>query len=103
MFMLVSSFAYFKLVHAWPMFVLLLFIPDVSMLGYLKNAIWGARIYNLFHTYLLPASLFIFGWLRYPALISLALIWFTHIGLGRLLGYGLKPPSGFKDTHLGKL
>jgi hypothetical protein len=23
-----------------------------------------------------------------------------HVGMDRLVGYGLKHPSGFKDTHL---
>ena len=30
----------------------------------------------------------------------LALIWVAHIGMDRLMGYGLKYPSAFKDTHL---
>jgi hypothetical protein len=32
--------------------------------------------------------------------IPLALIWFAHIGFDRLLGFGLKYPTRFKDTHL---
>jgi hypothetical protein len=28
-------------------------------------------------------------------------IWITHIGLDRLLGFGLKYAAGFKFTHLG--
>jgi len=35
--------------------------------------------------------------------ISLALIWFSHIGMDRLVGYGLKYPTAFKDTHLGRV
>ena len=31
-----------------------------------------------------------------------ALIWLNHIGVDRLLGYGLKYPAGFGWTHLGK-
>jgi len=27
----------------------------------------------------------------------------AHIGFDRALGYGLKYPSGFKDTHLGRV
>jgi hypothetical protein len=30
----------------------------------------------------------------------LALIWVAHIGFDRMLGFGLKYPSRFKDTHL---
>ena len=99
--LLLSVFAYFQMGFSWLLFVILLFVPDISMLGYLKNAQLGATIYNIFHVYLWPALLLILGWLIYPMLVSLALIWFAHIGLDRMLGYGLKLPSGFKDTHLG--
>ena len=34
---------------------------------------------------------------------ALALIWFVHIGVDRMLGYGLKYPEGFKLTHLGTI
>jgi hypothetical protein len=27
----------------------------------------------------------------------------THIGVDRPIGYGLKYPSGFKDTHLQRV
>jgi len=33
----------------------------------------------------------------------LALIWFAHIALDRLLGYGLKYPTRFQDTHLQRV
>lgn len=32
-----------------------------------------------------------------------ATIWAAHIGFDRALGYGLKYPTGFADTHLGPL
>jgi hypothetical protein len=101
--LLLSVFAYFQMRYSWLLFILLLFVPDISMVGYLKNAQFGAIIYNVFHVYLWPALLLILGWLLYPALVPLALIWFAHIGLDRMLGYGLKLPSGFKDTHLGSI
>jgi hypothetical protein len=34
---------------------------------------------------------------------SLGVILASHIGLDRFLGFGLKYPSGFKDTHIQKL
>jgi hypothetical protein len=34
---------------------------------------------------------------------GLALIWLAHIGVDRALGYGLKYPDGFKDTHLQRV
>lgn len=27
----------------------------------------------------------------------------AHVGFDRALGYGLKLPTGFKDTHLGRI
>ena len=33
----------------------------------------------------------------------LSLIWAAHIGIDRLAGYGLKYPSDFHDTHLGRI
>ncbi len=38
-----------------------------------------------------------------PTLVSLSLIWGGHIGLDRLVGYGLKLQGGFAYTHLGML
>jgi hypothetical protein len=31
------------------------------------------------------------------------LIWIIHIGVDRAIGYGLKYPSGFRDTHLQRM
>jgi hypothetical protein len=87
----------------WVAFLALLFVPDLSMLGYLLGPAVGAALYNLFHTYLPPAALVAFGVLiGNPVLLLLALIWLAHIGMDRLLGYGLKYSSGFKDTHVGR-
>ena len=36
-------------------------------------------------------------------LLPFALIWVNHIGIDRLMGYGLKYPAGFGWTHLGRL
>jgi hypothetical protein len=35
--------------------------------------------------------------------VQLALIWLAHIGADRALGYGLKYPTAFKDTHLQRV
>jgi hypothetical protein len=35
--------------------------------------------------------------------VQLALIWLAHIGVDRLLGYGLKYPDRFRETHLQRL
>ena len=64
----------------------------------------GATAYDLVHTYVAPVLLGAAGviWSSDTALV-LALIWLTHIGVDRAVGYGLKYPSGFKDTHLQRV
>lgn len=62
----------------------------------------GALVYNVGHTYVLPVMLGGIGiWLAQPLILSIALIWTAHIGLDRMLGYGLKFPDHFRHTHLG--
>ena len=75
------------------------------MLGYLTGRpCWGARIYNAFHTYVLPGLLALAALVAQAhAVLPLALIWINHIGVDRLLGYGLKYSDGFGFTHLGRL
>jgi hypothetical protein len=64
----------------------------------------GCGPYNSVHTYVLPVVLGFVGVLTESSLATkLALIWFTHIGLDRALGYGLKYPTQFKDTHLQRV
>jgi hypothetical protein len=88
----------------WWLFILLLLAPDLSMLGYAIDKRSGAALYNLFHTSALPAALAFFAFLfEHHLLLGLALIWLAHIGLDRLVGYGLKYETGFKDTHLGRV
>lgn len=88
----------------WLLFVILFLAPDVSMTGYAAGAKPGALIYDLVHTYLGPIVLAGYGVLIHAGLAeSLALIWSAHIGMDRMLGYGLKYATGFKDTHLGRV
>jgi hypothetical protein len=71
------------------------------MLGYLAGACWGAHAYNAIHSYATPATLLFVALLtRQNGLLPFALIWFNHIGVDRLLGFGLKYPAGFRWTHL---
>ena len=90
--------------ESWLLFVLLFLAPDLSMLGYVAGPRTGAVSYNLFHTYVLPGLVAAFGLLAgSPLVVSLALVWFAHIGFDRMVGYGLKYPPGFFDTHLHRL
>ena len=76
-------------------------VPDLSMIGYVANAQVGATAYNAVHTYSCPLILAAYGLgSGHNIVLAVALIWIPHIGLDRLLGYGLKYPTYFKDTHL---
>lgn len=91
----------------WPLALFLLF--DLSMAGYLKNTIWGANLYNLGHTYLMPAllgtafALLATSGHQVAWLVVLACSWAVHIGVDRALGYGLKHQDSFQNTHLGTI
>jgi hypothetical protein len=80
------------------------FVPDISIAGYLAGPKVGSTFYNILHTTIWPLLLAIFGVL-YGELFAqaLAFIWLAHIGFDRALGYGLKYPSAFGDTHLGRI
>jgi hypothetical protein len=88
--------------HSWLLFAAVVFLPDVSALGYLAGSRVGATCYNLAHTYALPVilgiALHFVGWS-----LSIPLIWVAHIGFDRILGYGLKYNAGFGFTHLGRI
>jgi len=100
----VTAVLYAKTGASWWLFAALWLTPDLSMLGYLAGPCWGARCYNAVHTYVVPAALAISALLlKTPALLPFTLIWVNHIGVDRLLGYGLKYSDGFGFTHLGLL
>lgn len=93
----------YALTHAgWIWFAVLFLVPDVSFIGYLAGSKAGAAVYNAMHSYVGPltASLAL---LLFNEPVTLPLIWFAHIGFDRALGYGLKYPSAFQDTHLGMI
>lgn len=86
------------------LFLLLFLAPDLLMMGFTVNTRIGALVYNTGHTYLAPfACIGITGVAGWPFGILFGLIWAAHIGFDRLLGYGLKYPTGFQDTHIQRL
>lgn len=97
-----SIAAYQYLGGNWWLFAALLLAPDLAMLGALAGEKTGARLYNLTHTYTLPAVLAAAGGLSGAMwLVEVALIWAAHIGMDRAIGYGLKYPGFDHHTHLG--
>ncbi len=95
---------YFHLGFGWVLLVVLVLLPDLSMLGYLAGPRAGALAYNLAHTELWPIGLAVAGILAdVDLLVQIALVWLVHIGTDRLLGYGFKYPTAFTDTHLQRV
>jgi len=95
---------YFDSGFGWLLLLLLVLAPDLSMLGYLAGPAVGAASYDAVHTYAVPTALAVAGVLgESDTAVQIALIWFAHIGVDRFLGYGLKYPSSFKDTHLQRV
>ncbi|MBR0676835.1 DUF4260 domain-containing protein [Roseomonas alkaliterrae] len=101
--MILAVGAYAGLGGNWWAFALLFLAPDLTMLGYLRDARLGAALYNAGHSTIGPLALAAAGWAWWPTALPLALIWLAHIGFDRALGYGLKSPVGFGVTHLGRV
>jgi Domain of unknown function (DUF4260) len=88
----------------WWLVPALILLPDLFMAGYIRGNRIGAAVYNAGHSYPLPALVSLAGlaW-HHPLVLALGLLWLAHIGMDRLVGYGLKYDRGFKRTHLGEL
>ena len=88
----------------WGQFAWLLLVPDVSFAGYVGGPRIGAWVYNAAHSYVVPLQLvLVAGATGHSQVIPIVLIWTAHIGLDRVLGFGLKYPTAFGDTHLGRM
>ncbi len=95
---------YFDAGFGWLLLVVLFLAPDLSAVGYLAGPRVGAASYDVVHTYALPVALGTAGVVTGSDLATqLALIWVAHIGIDRAIGYGLKYPTGFRDTHLQRV
>ncbi|MBC7903241.1 MAG: DUF4260 domain-containing protein [Gemmatimonadaceae bacterium] len=78
--------------------------PDISMLGYLVNTKVGAFTYNVFHHKGIAIAVAAAGYFFHSEiLLTTGLLLFSHSSFDRIMGYGLKYSTGFKDTHLGRL
>ncbi|MBO0441020.1 DUF4260 family protein [Candidatus Enterococcus ikei] len=85
-------------------FFVFLLLPDISMIGYLKNPALGANIYNLAHNLVFPVLLiFTYLFTHTAILLPIAIVWSAHIFMDRTLGYGLKYADEFKHTHIQNL
>ncbi|MFI0491514.1 DUF4260 domain-containing protein [Flavobacterium sp.] len=93
-----------ELDYTWWWFLVLILVPDLSMIGYAFGNKTGAFLYNLFHHRAIALMVYLAGIYFSNHLIQLAgIILFAHSSMDRMMGYGLKYESGFKFTHLGKI
>jgi hypothetical protein len=99
-----ALFLFSRLDYGWGLFALFFFVPDLSMIGYLKGSRFGSWTYNLIHHKGLSVALYALGaltstlWLMFAGTILLA-----HSSFDRVLGYGLKHEDAFQNTHLGRI
>ncbi|MEM9733129.1 MAG: DUF4260 domain-containing protein [Pseudomonadota bacterium] len=95
---------YFALGYSWLPFIILFFAPDLSFIAYALGPKIGAIVYNTAHFYGTALALGLAGLvLGLPYGVEIGLVFAAHTGFDRMLGYGLKHFSGFKNTHLGDL
>lgn len=101
---LFSIFLFSTLAYPWWLFPVLLFAPDLSMIGYAANPAVGAFTYNLIHHRAIALMLYVAGvWLSLPTISLIGIIMLAHASLDRVIGYGLKYSDAFEHTHLGTI
>lgn len=102
--LIMSIFFYASNGFSWLLFFLLLFVPDLWMIGYVYNPKIGAAIYNVVHTYVFTIIVVFAGVVfSNDVFLAIGLISAAHIGMDRTCGYGLKYPTDFKDSHLQRV
>ena len=88
----------------WLFIIPLLLVPDVSAAGYLAGPRVGTFTYNAIHNWVPGIAVLALGaWLASPAVVLAGAVLVAHVGMDRAVGYGLKLPSSFHDTHLGRM
>ena len=89
---------------SWWTFFMLLFLPDLFMVGYVVNARVGAWLYNLGHHKGVAISVALLGLsFSNSVCILIGAVLFGHSALDRVFGFGLKYTDDFKHTHLGQI
>lgn len=99
-----SLLLFSELDYSWWWYALLFFAPDLSMVGYVANPRVGSWTYNLIHHKGLAVALYSLGYLlSIPWLMFAGTLLLGHSSFDRVLGYGLKYPDSFQNTHLGRI
>ena len=87
-----------------PLLLVALLLPDLSMLGYLRGPHAGAILYNIVHNWATAGLVLLIALVAQSGpLILVGAVLLGHVGIDRALGYGLKYPTSFQDTHLGRI
>ncbi len=100
-----AGIAVYATTGAWWLLLLpLLLLPDISMIGYLRGPRVGAITYNAVHTWATALPVLGLGlWSGIAWLTTIGAVLVAHVGMDRAMGYGLKLPTSFHDTHLGRI
>lgn len=84
----------------WALFL----APDIGFIGYAFSTRTGAITYNLLHHKGVAIAVYFAGLLfSLTSLQFVGLLLFGHSAFDRMLGYGLKYPDSFHNTHLGSI
>lgn len=101
---LLGVFLFSQLNFSWWWFLALLLAPDIGMVGYIINSKLGSITYNVFHHKGIAVILYFLGiFIENEGIVLAGVIIFSHAALDRFLGYGLKYPDSFHNTHLGTI
>ena len=101
---LFSLFLFQQLELSWWWYVGLFFVPDVSFIAYAINPLFGAYTYNILHHKGLMLVIYMLGFLLSNVwFLAIGAIFFGHSSFDRIMGYGLKMPESFQETHLGRI
>lgn len=101
MIFILSIYLFSQLAYPWWVFPVFLFLPDLGMLGYVKDTSLGATLYNIVHHRGLHLVIYFLGiFLKSDLIMLIGIICFAHSSLDRVLNYGLKYKDDFKHTHL---
>lgn len=88
----------------WWWFLVLILLPDISIIGYAFGNKTGAYLYNFFHHKAVAIAVYLIGiYLGNSVVELIGIILFSHSAMDRIFGYGLKFITSFNDTHLGKI
>jgi Domain of unknown function (DUF4260) len=87
--------------YSWLAFAAFLLTPDLTFIVFAISKNAGSVAYNLAHFHGFPALLGLLAIVTgSPLALQIALIWFAHIAMDRVVGYGFKYLGNFKLTHL---